>query len=394
MLRRSGWLATAGLLLAAVGFPATAQQDAPPQERPQTPAEQPNEQPANEQPANEQPANEQPANENGQAPTERPATQRPSERPPMGDPGSPTEQSRERAPHGALGIVFENTPNQEQQGVLVLGVALAGPAAQAGLQAGDRIVSFDGRRVETPDALIELIKQKRPGAKVQIEVMRDDKPLTLQTAVQSRSQAFDEAVDRGEFPSGPGSPQMRMVTKPFLGVMFSDDDRPQEPGVRITDIYPGGPADEGGLRAGDVLLKIGETQVGTSEEASRAIEKLQPDVAVAVRVRRDGNEQMVPVHVGQYRTYEPIGADSGPGRVGPIGDGMSDSASRVEQFRRLAQQNQRVERLLLQLMSDVQALQQEVSQLRGGAAQQPAQPPQQIGPVDPRQPQPAERPQG
>jgi putative serine protease PepD len=53
-----------------------------------------------------------------------------------------------------------------------------GPAAKAGLRAGDLIITFDGRTITTPEELIVAIRSKNVGDKVEIEYIRSGKTLT------------------------------------------------------------------------------------------------------------------------------------------------------------------------------------------------------------------------
>lgn len=63
---------------------------------------------------------------------------------------------------------------------LVSNVKAGLAADKAGLKAGDVIKSFDGKPVSDFESLVELIKQTRPGQKVEVAIVRDIKPMTLQ----------------------------------------------------------------------------------------------------------------------------------------------------------------------------------------------------------------------
>jgi hypothetical protein len=60
------------------------------------------------------------------------------------------------------------------------------------------------------------------------------------------------------------------------------------PGVRVTGTVPGSPAEKAGLRADDVIIKIGDTTVSGMREFSDALKKFAPGDKVAVKVMRDG----------------------------------------------------------------------------------------------------------
>jgi serine protease Do len=68
---------------------------------------------------------------------------------------------------------------ERTEGALVSRVAPSGPAARAGLKTGDVIVSFAGRPVDTATALIEAVKNARPGRKVTLRILRLGKKKTL-----------------------------------------------------------------------------------------------------------------------------------------------------------------------------------------------------------------------
>jgi serine protease Do len=81
-----------------------------------------------------------------------------------------------------------------------------GPAAKAKMQVGDVIVKVDGRRVESLNALIDLVQDKAKGAKVKIEVLRNKKPMTFEVEVAEE--------DRG---GGPGSDELQSLLESWQG---------------------------------------------------------------------------------------------------------------------------------------------------------------------------------
>lgn len=80
-----------------------------------------------------------------------------------------------------LGVRGADAPNQG--GALIEGVFPKYPAAKAGLKAGDIVVRFDGKEVKSLDALVKLVDAKKPNDKVDIEILRDGKKMTVQATL-------------------------------------------------------------------------------------------------------------------------------------------------------------------------------------------------------------------
>jgi len=72
---------------------------------------------------------------------------------------------------------------KEGRGIMVSRLAEKSPAEKAGVKVGDVIVRVDGKRVETRDALIDLIQDRKKGDKIKVELLRDKKSLTLEVEV-------------------------------------------------------------------------------------------------------------------------------------------------------------------------------------------------------------------
>ena len=69
---------------------------------------------------------------------------------------------------------------------MVAEVVSGGPAASAGLQQGDIIIKADGQDVTDPSSFIALIRDKKPGDKVQLIADRNGKEMTFTVTVGER----------------------------------------------------------------------------------------------------------------------------------------------------------------------------------------------------------------
>ncbi|WFF37809.1 trypsin-like peptidase domain-containing protein [Moraxella nasibovis] len=92
---------------------------------------------------------------------------------------------------GWLGVGIAQTANnpislESSQGVLVSQVWEGTPAAQAGIQAGDVIVSLNGVPTDTANTLTGIIAKHAPNTTLEAQILRDGKPLTLSVTLGER----------------------------------------------------------------------------------------------------------------------------------------------------------------------------------------------------------------
>lgn len=81
---------------------------------------------------------------------------------------------------------------KEGTGLIIAKVSEGGPAAKAGIKVGDVIVRVDGKRMESGNALIDLLQGKKKGDKVRIEFVRDKKAMTLDVVVEEEEIGGDQ----------------------------------------------------------------------------------------------------------------------------------------------------------------------------------------------------------
>jgi Do/DeqQ family serine protease len=75
---------------------------------------------------------------------------------------------------------------QGQQGVLVAGVMRGGPAARAGVRPGDVIIAIDRKPAREAASLLNQVAGLVPGSSVQVDLLRDGKPLVARVEIGRR----------------------------------------------------------------------------------------------------------------------------------------------------------------------------------------------------------------
>lgn len=101
--------------------------------------------------------------------------------------------------------------------------------------------------------------------------------------------------------------------KAFLGV---GTEKVQEgDGVRIVSVTAESAAGKAGLKEGDIILKINDTNIGSPDDLTRAIGKFNPDEKVTITYKRDKKEQKTTAVLTKRKNAEVLGFD-GPALEG------------------------------------------------------------------------------
>jgi serine protease Do len=181
-----------------------------------------------------------------------------------------------------------------EAGALVAQVEEGSPAARAGLRAGDVVTAVGSTAIDSPRALARVIAETRPGSTVEITVLREGatRELDVTLAELRDTQATAEtgaAEQRG---------RVGVALAPVDEEVRAALDLPSgTKGAVIAEVRPGSPAEEAGLRRGDVIQGVNGKAVADVEEAADALRAAlrEPGSAVAVRILREGRHAFVAV---------------------------------------------------------------------------------------------------
>jgi serine protease Do len=179
------------------------------------------------------------------------------------------------------------------QGALVSSVEPGGPADKAGVQPGDIILKFNGHNVDTATDLPRMVGDTKPGTKATITLWRKGQTRELPVTVAEMQPDKTAKVDPKKAPT----PKPRASNA--LGVAVSDIPADQmktlklRNGVQVDAVD--GPAARVGLQRGDIILRVGDTDVTSAKQFDEVTAHLDPSKMVALLVRRGENTQFVPV---------------------------------------------------------------------------------------------------
>jgi serine protease Do len=183
-----------------------------------------------------------------------------------------------RVERGQLGVIVQPvTPDlaeafglKEKNGALVGEITPGSPAERSGLQAGDVILEFNGKKVEGSAELRLMVSQAQPGSEIPAVVFRDGKTIDLTLAIGGSTKAAaagpapnDSPLDGLEVRDIDNSLRRQLGLPARLG------------GVLVAAIDPVSPAARTGLQPGDVIFELNRRQLSGTRQFSEALRQAE-----------------------------------------------------------------------------------------------------------------------
>lgn len=201
-----------------------------------------------------------------------------------------------RVSRGRIGVqidqvtkdVAESIGLGKAQGALVRGVEAGSPGEKAGIEPGDIITKFDGKTIEKPSDLPRLVGNTKPGTKSSLTVFRRGSSRDL--AVTIAEIEPDKPAKRAAEKEEPAAKPQASPAAKSMGLAVSDLTEAQKKelklkgGVKIDSATDA--ATRAGLREGDIVLAINNTEVANAKEFESVLVKADKTKPVSVLFRR------------------------------------------------------------------------------------------------------------
>ena len=184
-------------------------------------------------------------------------------------------------------------------GALLASVEAGSPAARAGLEPGDVIQAINGQKVASPRDLAMTVATVTPGEEARFHILRDGRDQDV--SVRVGEQPAEKTIRaRAEQPTS--RDQLGFALAPLTPDAREELDLPDGvAGALIRGIRPGSPAEQAGLRPGDIIVGVGNQKVTSPSEVNRAVGPAMngKDRVVALRILRDGAMAFVGITLGE-----------------------------------------------------------------------------------------------
>ncbi|MBW4710238.1 Do family serine endopeptidase [Roseobacter sp. YSTF-M11] len=181
-----------------------------------------------------------------------------------------------------------------------------GPAKEAGMEAGDVIISFAGKDVSDTRSLVRTVGNSPVGETVRVVVMREGTSMTLKVTLGRREEAEGAVPAVAAGPDSEEDP----VTKSLLGLTLTaltDELReelgtdPEMLGLAVMEVDETSEAFEKGLRAGDIITEAGQQKVTSIADLEKRVEAAEEAgrKSLLLLVRRAGDPRFVALSLAE-----------------------------------------------------------------------------------------------
>jgi len=204
---------------------------------------------------------------------------------------------------------LESLKLKEEAGVEITMVDQDAPAGKAGIKEHDVILTMNGAAIESKAQLQRMIHETPPGRLVTLGISRDGQPLTIKVQLADRRKEFSYMGPKAkdfhmEIPPIPNLPDFEMPSfvvvhssvrsglmvenitaqlGDFFGVKNGN-------GVLVRSVEKGSRGEQAGLRAGDVIVRVGDHSIHDTGDFTEAL-RSRTGTTVGVGVIRDKKEQ-------------------------------------------------------------------------------------------------------
>jgi serine protease Do len=177
---------------------------------------------------------------------------------------------------------------KDTKGALVADVTEGGPAAKAGMETGDVIVSFDGKEITDSNALPMIVAAAPVGKNAKIEILRNGEKKTLEVKV-------GELKDTEKAASGPKASKENISNELGLSVgditpeIAAQLNVAQKSGVVILGVDSGSDAEAAGLQAGDIVAEIDREKIANMNQFNKKMSSYKEGDTILFLIKRQGS---------------------------------------------------------------------------------------------------------
>jgi Do/DeqQ family serine protease len=212
-----------------------------------------------------------------------------------------------RVQRGMLGVGIQDVTSdlassfglKEVRGVIVNSVSPNSPAERAGIKQGDVIVSFNGANLSDGNELRNRVAQTAPNSDAVVSVLRNGNAQTVKVTLgEFQPKTVASVNENTDSNAEPIQDKLGLTLQPLTPQIARQLNLTETAasGLAVINVQAGSPADEAGIRQGDVILQVNRQAVKTADEVKTATAQTKGS-SVLLLISRNGQNLFVSVQI-------------------------------------------------------------------------------------------------
>ena len=205
---------------------------------------------------------------------------------------------------GWLGVLIQDVTRdlaetfgmRHPRGALVSQVLPDSPAQKAGIQAGDVVLSYNGKELLTSSALPPLVGASPVDRPSKLLILRNGKEREIEVVIGELPEDDSMAMLSLRAPQAAPAGRLGLLVRDLTPELRQELGLGANTGVLVEKMTEGA-ARAAGMQPGDVILMLDHTQVESAQQFDQLVQTLPPRGSVAVLVQREGGRLFMAMRV-------------------------------------------------------------------------------------------------
>ncbi|MFA5180251.1 MAG: DegQ family serine endoprotease [Syntrophales bacterium] len=189
----------------------------------------------------------------------------------------------------------ENMKLKDRRGALVGQVFPGDPADKGGIKTGDIIIAIAGKPIQDTHELLRIVAALPVGKKVVVRIVRDGQEKNLDVVIGERKDLREIAA------GGKLVEQMGMTLQEITPEMAQNLGLKEKGGIVVTRVNPNSPADEAGLKVGDIILKVNRTRIQAMKDFTDELTMNVKAETAMLLIKREDRTMFVTIRRGNKK---------------------------------------------------------------------------------------------